>query len=333
MSFLLREAGFQDIPHLRDLAGLFPLCSLPEEESQLEEKITISRDSFRKKLPAEKRNFLFVLEDMSLGEAVGSSQILSAYGREAHPFFVIEPEEGESGKILRLAPGGEGRHQLGGLILHPNYRASPERLGLQLGGVRLLYVGAFPEEFSPVLDVSLTAPFVQEERGRLRSFFYEEAGRPFVDESYAGAIRLLRREGGEFFSRFPRGIKIPMSKLSPRAREALGAAHSETAPACKGLLKMGFRKTPRRHCLDGGIYLEGQAAEIPLAGGARHVRLEKPEEGFWRESPPRAYLWGQNLKTGFAGGRAEGLLKGGALFLKDIPPCLSPGEPAFAAPL
>ena len=343
MGFLLREANFQDLDSLRKLAGLFPLCSLPEEESQIEEKIKISRDSFRRKRPKEKRNFLFILEDLSLKKAIGSSQILSFYGKEKRPFFLID--RGAEGDFLRLAESAEGRHQLGGLILHPDYRSSPERLGIQLGGIRMLYIGAFPEEFSSILEVSLTAPF-ERAGGRLKNYFCEEAVKPLIHEDYNSVIQLLRKEGAAFFSRFPKGIKIPLDSLSSKAKEALSGTRRETIPVYKGLLKMGFRETPRRHCADGGMYLEGRFSEVPLLRGVRRVWFKKPGREFWEEPaqappPPSRFLWGQQgfLESagesggGFFGGKAEGILKGGIFYLKNIPPRLNLKEKGFVTAL
>ena len=355
MRFFLREAGFQDVSGLRELARLFPLCSLPEKPALIEGKIQASRDSFRRKLPKEKRVFLFVLEDRASKKIAGSSQILSSYEKASHPFFVIETAAGRQadspaggalsrrgqkrphGGRLRLTESAEGRHQLGGLILRPGSRSSPERLGFQLSALRLLYIGAFQEEFSPVLEVSLTAPF-EREGGRLRSAFYEEAARPFVNKSYEEAIRLLRLSDRRFFSHFPKRLEIPLNSLSPKARKALSAAHGETASAFRGLLKMGFKETLRRHCLDGGIYLEARVSEIPLLQKVRQASFQKPEEGFWEEPAhlsARPCLWGQpkSLAGGFAGGIAEGVLRGGVFCLKQQPPLLNLQEKGFIAPL
>ena len=323
MEFLMREALMKDSSQLKELAGHFYLGSLSADLKDIEDKIKISQDSFKKKIPIENRNFLFVLEDLAQRKIIGSSQILSAFGKNNSPCFLLIEEDGK--KYLKLTKNRTGKHQMGGLILHFNYRHAKERLGLLLGGIRFLYINSYPEDFSKILEVNLTPPFKIKER---YSAFWEEVGRKYIDEDVITGLDLYRKEKIDFFSRFPKNLKISLESLSREAKQCLQSVHSETQPAYEALLKLGFYKTNKYHFIDGGLFLESEVSKISLISQTQKVVLKTRDS----KADPKAdslYLVGQETSMGFIGSFIKGFLEGDDFYFKEEASFFEEGRPAF----
>ena len=201
MRFIIRSVDFKDREDLLDLRRQFPLCSLPDSKSELNKKIQTSKGSFNQSLPKEKRNYIFVLEDKKEKKVIGSSQILSYFGSSRTLCYFLK-EKGEK-QYLKLSRIKEGLSQIGGLILHKDYRKSPDFLGLQISAVRFLYIKTFPKEFSPVIEVSLTAPF----KGKTNRF-WTEIGSKYLKINYYSALKNLQKDRVRFLSLFPENLKI-----------------------------------------------------------------------------------------------------------------------------
>lgn len=309
MRFVIREADFKDRDCLLHLAQCFPLCSLPNNKSKMEKKIQTSKESFKQILLKKKRNYLFILEDRKEKKVIGSSQILSYFGENKSLCYFLKKEEG--GSYLKLKPIKTGRHQLGGLILHPDYRSFPENLGLQIGAARFLYMKTFPKEFSPLIEVSLTAPI---QRGK--NHFWRETGFKYLKMNYYSALKSFQKNRLQFLSFFPNKLKINLDKLSPDAKNYLKQVHPQTLPVYKGLLKRGFHRTKHYHVLDGGMYLEARWKDISF--------LKESKKRFLKKDPfiknPSTVLLSQQTKKGFLCTQVTGEAQGKVLLLKHIPP-------------
>ena len=317
MQFLIREADFKDREGLLDLAQCFPLCSLPNSKSKLEKKIQISKKSFKQTLPKEDRNYLFVLEDKQEKKIIGSSQILSYFGPNQSLCYFLEEKEGKY--HLKLDRIKTGRHQIGGLILHPDYRRSQAALGLQIGLVRFLYIKAFPKEFSSIIEVSLTAPIHKK-----KNYFWEEIGQKYLKMNYPLALKSFQNSRPQFFSLFPKDLKINLSRLSSKAKSYLEQVHPQTLPVYKGLLKRGFYKTKRYHVLDGGIYLETPWNKLSFLKKTKKPFLKK-EKG----SKDSFFLLSQQTKQGFFCGQIKGTIKNQNLLIKTFPNEFEEGKKAL----
>ncbi len=318
MRFFIREGDFKDRDDLLKLARFFPLCSLPDNKSKLEKKIQISKESFKHILPKEQRNYLFVLEDRKVKKVIGSSQILSYFGGNRSFCYFLKKKAGKS--YLKLKTIKTGRHQIGGLILHPDYRRFPEKLGLQISAGRFLYIKALSKEFSNTIEVSLTSPINKKENG-----FWEETGSQYLKMSYSSALKVFQKNRVEFFSLFPKNLEFELDKLSSKAKHCLKQVHPQTLPVYKGLLKKGFHKTKHHHALDGGIYLEAKQKDISF--------LKKAQKKILKQAitvkKPSSFLISQNTNKGFICAQAKGESQKGTLFLKKLPPNFKDNEKAF----
>ena len=304
MRFLVREADFQDRVGLLALAQHFPLCSLPREKTLLERQISISKESFAKTIPARERNYLFVLEDRQKKAIIGSSQILSYFGL-CRPLCWFHTGAKQN-PCLILKRARTGRHQLGGLILRPEYRHSKESLGLQIAFARFLYIKTYPKQFSPKIEVSLTASV-----HKTKNSFWKETGQKQAKISYSSAFKHFQKNRSSFPSLFPEQLKINLTALSNTAQAYLKQVHPQTLPVYKGLLKRGFYKTNRHHILDGGIYLEAVWKNLPF--------LKKTKLRFIKKAvavpKTKSILMAQQTKHGFICCRIKGAEHGQRLFV------------------
>ena len=274
MRFLIRSARTEDKEQLQKLAETFPLCSLPKNPSDIQRKIRLSGLSFSGAVPFQERVYLFVLEDRMSGRLAGSGQILARYAGERHPYFVLD--EGDSSLCLKFVRSGAV--QVGGLVLLPEFRRSPEKLGRQIGAVRFLYMLHEPEIWPKEVEVSLTAPLKDKNRV---SPFWSAVGEGALSLDYQTAVELYRKDFSAFLSRIPVKMKIDLKSLPDGAARAVRDIHPETLSLYRGLLKLGFKKTAYRHFLDGGITLKARLRDIPYFARGKKApwRFESPSLG------------------------------------------------------
>ena len=321
MKFFIREANFKDRDCLLNLAKTFPLCSLPDNKSKLEEKIQTSKDSFNQMLPKKERNYIFVLEGKKEKKVIGSSQIMSYFGKNKSLCYIFKEKEGKN--YLKLKTIKTGRHQIGGLILHPDYRNSPEKLGLQIGLVRFLYIKNFPKKFSPLIEVSLTTPI-----HGTKNHFWEETGSKHLKMNYNSSLKSFQKNRLQFFSLFPKDLTIDLNKLSSKAKNYLKQVHPQTLPVYKGLLKRGFCKTKHHHVVDGGIYLEAFWKKLSFLKKAKHIFIKKDKS----IKDFASFLLSQQTKKGFFCTQVKGKIKKDFFLIKNFPLGFEAGKKAWVFP-
>lgn len=316
MRFLTRSVDFKDREDLLALSRHFPLCSLPASPSKLDKKIKISQESFKHILPQKDRNYLFVLEDLEKKKIIGSSQIMSYFAEKKSLCYFLEKS------YLKLGWIKTGRNQIGGLILHPDYRKSKALLGLQIGLARFLYIKNFPKEFSSTIEVSLTAPIKNN-----KNHFWEETGLKHLKINYLSALQKFQKDRIQFFSLFQKNLKINLDQLSPQAKAYMDQVHPQTVPVYKGLLKRGFHKTNHYHVIDGGIYLEALWKNLSFLKKAKFGLLQKESE--IKNAP---LLLSQQTKNGFFCALLKGQIKGKEILLREIPLEFEKEKKALALP-
>ena len=302
MRYFIRPAEFKDIPEILSLTRHFPLCSLPSNRLKLKEKIQNSLKSFDKSLKASQRNYVFVLEDKREKRVIGSSQILSYFGSKRSVCYYLDNKE----SILKIKRVTKGRHQIGGLILDPKYRKSKELLGLQIGIARFLYIRAFPQDFSKIIEVSLTAP-IQETNNP----FWRETGAKILNKNYLSALKSFQKDREKFLKAFPKNLKIKRKDLSPQAQSCLDTVHPQTLPVYRGLLKRGFCKSRYYHLLDGGIYLEADWRKLDFLKPAQNLKIQ-----YQSSLKGKDYFIAQQTKKSFVCLKLKAQKQGKNLILK-----------------
>lgn len=323
MRFLIRSAKMGDEEQLKKLSEAFHLCNLPKNISEIQTKIQQSERSFSGDIPFRERVFLFVLEEKTTQKLVGSSQILAYYAGQEHPYFILDKKTSS----LHLHCAKSGSVQLGGLVLLPEFRRRPDKLGRQIGAIRFLYMLENPPIWPEEIEVSLTAFLKNNNTG---SDFWDAVGRKIFSLNYLEVSQLYQKDFSRFLSQIPKNMKVDLKSLPVGAKQAVEDIHPETLSLYHGLLKLGFKKTSHRHFLDGGISLIAKRVNIPFLTQGKKVFIKTGSP-----THSRPWLWGQQIEGSFIGGVIEGELKEAEGFLPkySLPDEISPSYPLFITPL
>jgi len=266
--FILRSVKMDDLEDLYTLSKLYVFINLPSDKDLIRKKIKSSVKSFEN--PSKNladNHYVFVLEDVSLNKVIGCSMIHAQHGtdEEPHFFLKVSQENKFSSTIntgfihgtLKLGHDCDGPSEIGGLILDPDYRKNPYRLGKQLSFVRFLYMGLYPERFKDQIHSELMPPF---DKGG-RSPLWEAIGRRFMNMEYHDAD-LLSRSNKEFILNLFPSDTIYETLLPLEARNAIGKVGKDTQPVKRMLESVGFKYTHEVDPFDGGPHYRCPLKEI-----------------------------------------------------------------------
>lgn len=266
--FLLRSAELSDVDDLFELSKLITFINLPPERDLIEKKVKSSLKSFEHPSEClEHNHYLFVLEDLSSKKVIGASMIHAQHGTEDEPHFYLTV--GQENKFsttintgfihgtLKLGLDTDGPTEIGGLILSPDYRNNPHKLGKQLSFVRFLYMGLHPHRFKEQIHSELMPPFDSEGRAPL----WEAIGRRFMNLEYHEAD-ILSRSNKEFILSLYPSEAIYETLLPIEARNAIGKVGPETVPVKNMLERIGFKYTNEVDPFDGGPHYRAKLDEI-----------------------------------------------------------------------
>ena len=134
-----------------ELARFLDSVNLPNDPDAMEPIIARSEDSFHAVIDdPRRREYVFVLYDRKERRAVGTSLIVGQLGRRDAPYiyFSVDEEERYSQtldkhfihKVLSIGYSYDGPTEIGGLVMHPDYRRFPGKLGMQISYVRFLFI-------------------------------------------------------------------------------------------------------------------------------------------------------------------------------------------------
>jgi arginine N-succinyltransferase len=275
--FEIRGAGSADENAVLDLARHLNSVNLPHDRAHVRRLLEHSEKSFRGEVPERRRKFVFLLCARDSGDALGTSTIVAQLGRRDAPYIyldVVDEEKYSSAldrhfhhTVLRIGFSYDGPTELGGLVVAPQHRSAPERLGLLVSYVRFLYIAGHPSLFRPQLLAELMPPLEPDGTSHL----WEALGRRFTGMSYAEAD-LLSSENKSFIrDLFPSG-SIYASLLSPGAQSVIGKVGAQTRGVEKMLRRIGFRYARRIDPFDGGPHFIAQAEEVSLLAATRRLK-------------------------------------------------------------
>jgi arginine N-succinyltransferase len=276
--FRIRAARAADLDELVGVSEHLDSVNLPSHREKLAAALERAEQSFAGVLDSAKREYMFVLENGADGRVVGSSMIFAQHGsRNApHVFFDVLEEERYSAsvdrhvhhRVLRMGYNYRGLTEMGGLVLLPEFRGHPARLGKLLSYVRFLYVALHRDLFRDEIVSELMPPL--EEDGR--SLLWESLGRRFTGMTYQEADQ-LSRENKEFIKALFPEEPIYACLLDEGAQAILG----EVGPGTKGvehmLRQIGFRYANRIDPFDGGPHFQAPTDEVTLIKSSRAARL------------------------------------------------------------
>lgn len=266
--FYLRAVKEGDLEDLFTLSQHLAFINLPPNKRMLLNKIQSSLKAFNG--PEENRDsdyYIFVLIDAEKDKLIGVSMIHGKHGTEEEPHFYLtvshEKKYSQSINtgfihgILKLGIETDGWTEIGGLILSPEYRGNPEKLGKQLSFCRFLYMSNHPKKFTPLIHSELMPPL--DDKGN--SPLWEALGRRFMNMNYQDADKLSRENKEFILSLFPQGT-IYETLLTPEARDSIGRVGRETEPVKKMLESIGFNYTNEVDPFDGGPHYRAALRDI-----------------------------------------------------------------------
>jgi arginine N-succinyltransferase len=284
--FLIRQARPSDTDILLKLARMVHFINLPADKEVIAEKIGRAQQSFEaarqggayESSPGRPPLYMFVMEESSTGNALGTSSIIAKMGTKGNPnigmqlrrreLFSRDLQQGVTHVTAQLVLDEDGPTEIGGLIVIPSYRGHPEKLGMQLSLVRFHYIGLHRRLFEERLLAEMMGALTPEGGNTLWEYF----GRRFINLSYTEADRFCAYSREFMTSLLPRE-EIYLTLLPPEARALIGQVGPETRPARAMLEKLGFRYHDRCDPFDGGPHLQAQTADVQLVRDTRRTRL------------------------------------------------------------
>ncbi len=279
--YVIRSVEEDDLDELFRLSKLVYFINLPEDRGILKEKILTSVQSFCGEIEDKfAREYIFVLEERKTKKIVGTSMIIARHGSPDSPHMYFEIKElqkysetihtGFIHKVLRLKFDYDGPTEIGGLVVDPDYRNSPEKLGKQLSFARFLYIKMKRRWFKDRILSELMPPLTNDGE----SILWEAVGRKFTSLSYEEADILSRKNKEFVTSLFPRR-DIYVCLLPGEVRDAIGKVGPQTKPVQHMLEKIGFEWRHHVDPFDGGPHFWADTDKISLIKETKKLSLSR----------------------------------------------------------
>ena len=288
--FVIRDIAPEDLDDFQRAAAHLDSVNLPDDREALAHIIERSRRSFvaaasgAAEPAAKDRCHVFVAAERDSGRVVGTSMIFPQHGnrKAPHVYFDVLEEERYSEtldrhfahRVLRIGYNYKGLTEIGGLVVLPEYRRNPERLGRLLMSVRFLYIARHRAAFRDEVLSELMPPL--ESNGT--SLLWESLGRKFTGLTYQEADR-LSQDNKEFIrALFPQD-PLYASLLPAHVQELIGQVGPETKAVEKMLREVGFSYAHRIDPFDGGPHFHARTDEISLVRATRAGRVGAADAG------------------------------------------------------
>jgi arginine N-succinyltransferase len=182
--FLLREARPRDKRRLLELARLLDSVNMPTTARDMDDTLKRSRQSFRGRTRERARAvYMFCAEDLKTRRVAGASMIIAKHGTPASPHYYLQIDSDERyshtlrkmfrHNFLRLRHSMDGPTEVGGLIVDPELRRLPEKVGKQLSWLRFLYIARHRKRFENRIIAEIMPPLTAERS----NLFWDHYGR------------------------------------------------------------------------------------------------------------------------------------------------------------
>lgn len=272
--FEVRGASLENEAEIVDLAKHLNTVNLPNHAPSIRKLLKHVEGSFASAVEPDRRKFVFVLWDLTRNRAVGTSSLIARLGTRDAPYlyFDVIDEERYSRTLdkhfrhtlLRLGSSYAGPTELGGLVVAPEYRGNPQKLGRFISFSRFAFLAAHRQVFQSQLLAELMPPL----KGDGRSHLWEALGRRLTGLTYAEAD-LLSSQDKEFVQDlFPRGL-INTSLLSLEAKSVVGQVGQATLGVERMLRSIGFQYARRVDPFDGGPHFVADTDSVAMIAQSR----------------------------------------------------------------
>jgi arginine N-succinyltransferase len=282
---LIRPISANDLDALVSMAEASGtgVTTLPVNTGLLAEKIKASELSFSRQSTSDQGHYLFALEDVETGHAVGVCGIEAAVGLDQvwynYRLSVSVTMSEELGihrqtPTLYLTNDLTGATEVCTLFLMPEYRKNENGRLLSLS--RFMFMAAFPKLFHKKVFAEMRG--VSDEDGR--SPFWDALGEKFFKLKFSHADYLTgigtKSFVAELMPKYP--IYVPM--LEESAQKVIGQVHPDTRPARAMLEREGFNFNGFIDIFDGGPALEAFLYNIRVIRQCEKalVHIEKAKE-------------------------------------------------------
>nr|HEX4319088.1 arginine N-succinyltransferase [Kofleriaceae bacterium] len=258
------------------VAEYLDTVNLPADRTHIEGILDRSERSFAEEMPVGDREFLFVLEDVEGKRIIGTSMIYAQHGtkRAPHIYYRVENDERYSMTLdryfvhqtLRIGYNYNGPTEIGGLIVHPDFRRNTDQLGKALSYVRFLFMRMHRTLFRDQVLSELLPPLETNGTSRL----WECLGRKFTGLTYQEAD-LLSKDNKEFIHALFPDDPIHTELLPDDVRAVIGHVGEETKPVEKMLRRIGFTYAEQIDPFDGGPHFVARTDDILVVREAKQV--------------------------------------------------------------
>ncbi len=281
LAYEIRGAGPADEEQLLAVAHHLNTVNLPAERGAIQTILDMSQRSFTGAIKDPKRReYVFVLVDREADVIVGTSMIIGQLGRRDAPYIYLDviDEERYSQTLdkhfkhttLSIGYSYNGPTEIGGLIVRPEYRKKPERLGLLISYIRFLFIKMNRDKFKDELLAELLPPLEPDGTSHL----WDALGRHFTDMTYAEADRLSKQNKEFIRSLFPEGT-FYASLFTKQAQDVIGKVGMQTRGVEKMLRRIGFRYAERVDPFDGGPHFTAPTDEVLLVQRTHKAKVTR----------------------------------------------------------
>jgi arginine N-succinyltransferase len=276
--FEIRAATLEHHASLCELARHLDTVNLPNDPAVIESLLVTSEQSFARAIrDPRRREYVFVLWDRVAERVAGTSMVIGQLGRRDAPYiyFDVRTEEKYSATldrhfvhtVLASTYSYAGPTEIGGLVVHPEYRRRTERLGTLISYVRFLFIAMRRRDFRDELLAELLPPLEPDGTSHL----WEAVGRRFTGLTYREADHLSKLNKEFIRGLFPDTIYATL--LSEPARAAIGRVGPQTLGVRKILTRIGFRYADRVDPFDGGPHYLAATDEVTLIRDAQQAPI------------------------------------------------------------
>jgi arginine N-succinyltransferase len=277
----IRGAVPSDEDQLLDVAHHLNTVNLPADRDEIRGLLDHAQKSFTGAIKdPRRREYVFVVVDAASSRIVGTSMIIGQLGRRDAPYIYVDVFEEERYSatldrhfrhvVLKIGYSYNGPTEIGGLIVAPEYRKKPEKLGLLISYVRFLYIRMHRDWFRDELLAELLPPLEPDGTSHL----WDSVGRKFTDMTYAEADRLSKKNKEFIKGLFPEGA-IYASLLPQNAQDVIGKVGTQTKGVERMLRRVGFRYAYRVDPFDGGPHFTAPTDEVTLVQRTQHATVAK----------------------------------------------------------
>ena len=273
---VLRPVAAADLPALERIAAATEhgISSLPNDRAKLRTRIERSMASFASQDAASgEETYLFVLEDRSTGEVVGTSGIAASAGFHDRFYsyrneFVVHASSalGVSQRMhtLHLCHDLTGYTLLTSFYIDPAYADS---LAPQLlSRARLLFIKQHADRFND--RIAAESPGLTDDAGQ-QSPFWDAVGRRFFDMDYPAAETVTGGRSKAYIADLMPHSPIYVPLLPEAAQWAIGQLHPVAELPFSILQDEGFDADTYIDIFDGGPTVEGS---LPMLRSVRQAR-------------------------------------------------------------